>query len=147
MSVVILPCILFVTNTDDTEYLKLSEVDSAVENFARDASSQCEDSVVSIFMDGVGQVRFVACWSRVLSPCRNLFHPIWSITAKLKYTKQWTNPILKEKSEHFASLLTQSLSSAKAKLTHSSGQSIETAVKENWTKHIHGRFFALRNRK
>lgn len=50
MSVMILRCILFVTNTDDAEYLKLSEVDSAVENFARDASNQCEDTAVSIFI-------------------------------------------------------------------------------------------------
>ena len=56
---IILPCVLFVTNTDDAEYMKLSEVDSAVENFSRDASHQCEDTAVSIFRGGVGQVRFV----------------------------------------------------------------------------------------
>lgn len=69
----IMCCILFVTNTGDAEYLKLSEVDSAVENFARDASNQCEDTAVSefitfiqsaetvcsIFTGGVRQVRFV----------------------------------------------------------------------------------------
>lgn len=51
MSVIILRCILFVTDTGDAEYLKLSEVDSAVENFARDASNQCEDTAVSIFIN------------------------------------------------------------------------------------------------
>ena len=48
MSVIIQRCISFVTNTDGAEYLKLSEVDNAVENFARDASNQCEDTAVSI---------------------------------------------------------------------------------------------------
>ena len=48
--IIILRCILFVTDTDDAEYLKLSEVDSAVENFARDASDQCEETAVSGFI-------------------------------------------------------------------------------------------------
>jgi len=54
MWVITPPCTLFVINTDNAEYMKLSEVDSAVENFAKDASNQCEDTAVSIFMGGVG---------------------------------------------------------------------------------------------
>lgn len=59
MWVITPPCILFVINTDNAEYMKLSEVDSAVESFAKDASNQCEDTAVSIFLGGVGQDRFV----------------------------------------------------------------------------------------
>lgn len=44
----------FVINTDGADYLKLSEVDSAVEDFVRDASSKCDESEVSICMGGVG---------------------------------------------------------------------------------------------